>query len=51
MEKGIYVFIVENPELAKLLVRDHFNEEGITYAAVFAAGKRGQVAEALDAID
>jgi hypothetical protein len=51
MEKDIYVFIVEDPELAKSLVRDHFNEEGIIYAAVFTASKRCQVSKALDAID
>jgi hypothetical protein len=48
--KEIYVFIVENKELAKALIRDHFNKEGITYAALVAEDKREELTEALDKI-
>jgi hypothetical protein len=48
--KDIHVFIVENRELAKALLRDHFNKEGITYASVFQQDQRSQVVEALDQV-
>ena len=46
----IHVFIVENRELAKALIQDHFSEEGITYAASFDEGQRQQITDALDKI-
>jgi hypothetical protein len=48
--KDIYVFVVENQELAKALVRDHFNSDGITYAALVREDKREELVEALNKI-
>jgi hypothetical protein len=48
--KDIYVFIVENQELAQTLVRDHFNSDGITYAELLREDKRDAVVKALENI-
>lgn len=49
-EKEISVLIVENEELAKRLVKDHFGKTGITYAGIFDASCRNEIAEALNKI-
>lgn len=46
----IHVFIVENLELAKALIRDHFRQDGITYAAAFDESKQQEITDALDTI-
>jgi hypothetical protein len=46
----IYVFVVENKELAKALIRDHFTGDGITYAALVAKDKRQELTDAIDKI-
>ncbi len=46
----LYGFIVENEGLAKALVRDHFKEVEITYAALFDVNKREAITDALDRI-
>lgn len=46
----IYVFVVENKELAKALIRDHFDADGITYAALVSKDKRQELTDAIDKI-
>jgi hypothetical protein len=46
----VYVFILENDQVAKALIRGHFTSEGITYAAVFKEETRQAIISALDAI-
>ncbi len=50
-KKEIYVLIVENPQLAKVFIREHMDNDGITYAAVFKEESRYKIIEALDPIE
>lgn len=47
MEKDIYVFIVEDPELGQTLFKEHFNRGKITYAELQPASKRERIVRAL----
>lgn len=46
--KDIYVFVVENEQLAKALIRDHFEKDGITYASMVDETKRDELVEAIN---
>lgn len=51
MKKEIFVFIVEDRQLAQELIRDHFNKNQITYASIFPDSQRPTITSSLDLIN
>ena len=51
MEKSIFVFIVEDIELARQMMHDHFDKEQFTYAEVFEDNQRDKIIKALESIN
>ena len=47
MTKDIYVFIVEDEELARQMMKEHFSKDKFTYAEVFEEEKRERIVDAL----
>lgn len=50
-EKKLYVFICEDQQLAKTLVKEHFDRHKITYAHVMSFEKRTEIVDALDKVE
>ena len=49
--KQIYVFICEDEETSKAIIKEHFSREKITYAEMFDEDRREKITSALALVE